>query len=87
MERIVNVAYYEKRDYTRFLSIIDDRDDMHDSWEEWFLAFMKTIAFLKSQGLFVKAVTVDLDELIKYCTDRKMKNNGATRSQFVMEKR
>jgi len=87
MERIVNVAYYEKKDYDRFLSIIDDRDNVHDSWEEWFLTFMKMNEYLKSQGLFVKVVTVDLDELIKYCADRKIKNNGAARSQFVVEER
>ena len=84
--RFVNIAYYEKKDYDRFLSIIDDRENAHDTWEEWFLGFLKAKEGLASQGIYAKDVTVDLDELIKYCADRKIKINGAARSEFVMGK-
>jgi hypothetical protein len=37
--RKINLAYYKKEDWDRFLTTIDDRDSMHKTWEEWHLAF------------------------------------------------
>jgi len=87
MSKTVNIAYYEKKDYDYFLSIIDDKESMHDSWEEWHQAFLKLKNHLVSQGFPIKVVTVDLNELINYCIDKKIKNDGKARSQFVADKK
>ena len=31
----VNLAFYKKKDWKKFLSMIDDRDSMFDTWDEW----------------------------------------------------
>lgn len=31
----VNMAYYRKKDWKKFLKIIDDRDSIYDFWEDW----------------------------------------------------
>ncbi len=38
----INLAYYRKKDWKRFIKIIDDRDSMHDTWHDWHKAFQKT---------------------------------------------
>jgi len=86
MSLFVGIAYYEKKDWDFFLSVIDDRDSVEDSWEEWSNGFMKTKMDLISRGLQVSEVKVNMNELINFCLDRKIKNNGAVRSQFVSEK-
>lgn len=83
---ITGIAYYKKEDYNRFLSIIADRESMHDSWEEWYQAFLKTRNDLISQGIRIKTVEVDLDELIAYCARKEIKNDGKARSQFALDK-
>jgi len=83
----VNLAYYEKEDYDYFLSIIDDRENLHDTWEEWYKAFTKLKRTLISHGLNVKEVKIDLNELVAYCKENNVKNDGKARSQFVSLKK
>lgn len=86
MINAVNIAYYEKKDWDYFLSIIDDRESMHNSWEEWYQSYLKTKAALISKGFFVKEIPINMHELIEFCAARKIPNNGKARSQFVMTK-
>lgn len=79
----INLAYYQKKDWKRFLKIIDDRESMHDTWKEWNKAYLKTKKHLTSNGFIVRDFVVDIDELKDYCTIRNIKNNGEARSQFV----
>ena len=80
---IINLAYYNKKDWKRFLESIDDRSSMHGTWEEWHKAFLKTKKELISQGFVVKDCIVDLDNLIIFCKMKGIKNNGKARSQFI----
>ena len=86
MAKPVNIAYYEKKDWDYFLSVIADRHSMHKSWDDWYEAYSKLKANLISQGFFVREIKVDINELIDYCIDKKILNDGKARSQFVMTK-
>ena len=82
----VKLAYYQKKDWKRFINMIDDRESMHDTWHDWHKAFEKTKRGLIKQGFEVIDIVVDLDELTAYCKLRGIKNDGGTRSQFVQAK-
>ncbi len=82
----IKLAYYRKKDWKRFIKIIDDRESMHDTWNEWYEAFIKAREYLISQGFEVIDVEIDLDELTNYCKMRGIKNDGKARSQFVQAK-
>lgn len=82
----INLAYYEKRDWRRFLASIDDREGMHGTWQEWHKAYLKTKKGLILHGLDVKDFVVDIDELKNYCKVRGIKNDGEACSQFVSNK-
>ncbi len=86
MIQTVNIAYYEKKDWEFLLLVIDDRESMSGSWEDWFMNYSKIKSQLKSQGFFVKEVPINIHELIAYCTDKGIKNDGKARSQFVQMK-
>ncbi len=79
----VNLAFYRNKDWKKFLSIIDDRDSMFDTWEEWHKSYHRTKKELLDNGFKVNDVEVDLKKLDKYCQENGLKNNGKTRSQFV----
>ena len=79
----VNLAYYRKKDWKKLLSIIDDRDSMHDTWEEWNKSYLEAKRSLTSKGMIVNDYVVDLNKLKEYCTSRGLKINGKARSQFV----
>lgn len=82
----IKLAYYRKKDWKRFLNMIDDRDKMHGSWHDWHKAFQKTKRELINQGFEVLDVVVDLDELFQYCKTKGIKIDGSARSQFVQAK-
>lgn len=82
----IKLAYYRKKDWKRFIKIIDDRESMHDTWNEWHNAFLKTKKDLILRGFEVENIEIDLDELINYCEIRGIKNDGKARSQFVQAK-
>ena len=79
----INLACYRKEDWTQFLKMLDDRESMHDSWEEWHKDFLKLKKNLTADGFVVNDFVVDLQELEDYCLARGIKNNGKARSQFA----
>ena len=82
----IKLAYYRKKDWKRFVKIIDDRERMHDTWYDWHKDFEKTKRNFTNQGFEVVDIVVDLDELKEYCKLRGIKNDGKARSQFVQAK-
>lgn len=82
----IRLAYYRKKDWKRFIKKIEDRESMHNNWNEWHKAFLKTKEKLISQGFDVTDIEIDLNELINYCEMRGIKNDGKARSQFVQAK-
>ena len=81
----INLAYYRKQDWRKFLEMIDDRDSMHDTWKEWHKSYLIAKRNLTSQGFVVNDFAVDLNELNKYCSNRGLKIDGKARSQFVSD--
>ena len=82
----IKLAYYRKKDWKRFLDLIDDRESMHDTWKEWHKSHLKAKNDLIKEGFEVFDIQVDIDELIKFCKIRGIKNDGKARSQFVTNK-
>lgn len=83
---VINLAYYRRKDWKRFIRMIDDRESMHDSWHAWYKDIEKTKQDLLALGFEVVEVEVDLDELKEYCEQQGIKNDGTARSQFVQNK-
>lgn len=77
------LAYYKKQDWEAFMKMIDDREKMHDTWDEWHEAFLKTKSDLTAQGLKVFEVEIDITKLDFFCKSRGIKNDGKARAHFV----
>ena len=41
----VKIAYYRKEDWKKLLEIIDDKESMHETWNQWFKAFTSPNAY------------------------------------------
>ncbi len=82
----IKLAYYRKKDWNRFINMIDDRESMHDTWHHWHKAFEKAKREFINQGFEVTDIVVDLDKLAEYCKLRGIKNDGRARSEFIQNK-
>ena len=83
---VLNFAYYQKKDWKRFVKIADDKHILHDSWEDWHKDYKEKKEYFEALGLKTRKIVVNLDELSKYCKHLGIKNNGEARSNFVSEK-
>ncbi|ASO05694.1 hypothetical protein AREALGSMS7_02241 [Arenibacter algicola] len=63
----VNLAYYRKKDWRKFLKLIDDPENMDETWKEWHKSYLKIKRSLTSHGLNVNDIVIDLNELRNYC--------------------
>jgi hypothetical protein len=81
----IKLGYYRKEDWETFIGIIDDKESMHSSWYEWHEAYNNSKKDLEKQGFTVIKSIVDLDKLIEYCSEKKLKNIGSVRSQFIQQ--
>ena len=68
----VKLAYYRKKDWKKFLRIIDDKESMHETWNEWYNDFQKVKNELTAKGFEVINVEIDLDELTNFCRLRRI---------------
>lgn len=82
----INLPYYRKQDWERLLSVSDDRESMHDTWNAWHKVYQKLKKQMIARGFEVREVVVDIDELVEYCKSRGIKNDSHARSQFVVDK-
>ena len=82
----IKLAYYRKKDWKCFIKKIDDRQSMHDTWDDWHKDFQKMKREFKNMGFEVVDIVVDVDELEEYCKTKGIKNDGKARSQFVQAK-
>jgi hypothetical protein len=87
MAFVINLAYYHKKDWPRFLEIIDDRASQHENWEDWYKDFKKWKKNLIREGYTVNEYPVNLDELIVYCNSLGIKIDGKARSSFASKAR
>lgn len=79
------MAFYRPEDWSRLLSIVDDKEVFHDTWEQWHQQYQSSKKQLESEGLIVNDVVVNIDDLISFCFQYGIKNVGKARSRFVAQ--
>ncbi len=78
------MAYYTPQQYTLLLKHTDDRDNLHDSWKEWFEEFIKTKEKLPG-GYEIEDFFVDVEKMDAYFRKNNLLNIGANRATYVKE--
>ena len=80
---VVGVCWYRQEQYERFLASAADREKLEQTWAEWQMSAERTLRQVRAQGLDVRKVDIDLDELLAYCMAEEKPNTGATRVEYV----
>lgn len=79
----IALATYLPEQYPRLLAAAEDSADWDATWEEWHENAQQTKEKLTSMGMNIVEVTLDLDELEKYCQENNLPNNSGTRSEYA----
>jgi hypothetical protein len=85
MAGFINLAYYKKEDWERFVNTAEDPEKLHATWKDWHNSYLSVKMSLISEGFIVRDFVVDIDDLLNYCKLKGIKNDTKARSQFVVK--
>ncbi len=83
MTQTIGIAWFLPDQWERLRTIAPDPDRLENTYEAWLSYAQQQFDLLKSQGLDVRKVIVDVDELVAWCNAKKLPVSGESRSHFV----
>jgi len=81
----VGFAWYDRGQWARFRELAADADGLEEDYDAWLTSAERTLATLRSQGLSVERVLVDVEEIAAWCTREGRRYDGKARSEYVAE--
>ena len=78
-------AWYKPDQWSLLLQVSSDRDDLESTYEEWLSNAEATLNQIKSKGIQIEKIMVDVSELVQWCKDHKVPINGKSRSSYTTE--
>ena len=82
---LIGIGFYRRDQYPLLLETANDRDKLEDTYDEWLNTLKKGLKRFKSKGIKPIKVDVDMNELLAFCKEYGLENNGETRSQFFAQ--
>ena len=81
----IGICWFQPDQWSRLLQIVEDPNELDDSYDEWRKNAHQTIQRFRAQGLSVRKVSVNLEDLLSWCNERGVPVNGKSRSEYVTE--
>ena len=79
-------AWYTEAQWLRLRELAEDRDKLDDTYENWLAQATGAVQTLRSRGIHVEKVLLDVEEVVAWCTRTGRAFNSRARSEFVAEK-
>ncbi len=86
MAQTIGIAWFLPDQWERLRTIAIDANQLEDTYQGWLSYAQQQFVLLKSRGLNVRKVFIDVDELVAWCSAKKLPVNGESRSHFVADK-
>jgi hypothetical protein len=83
IEQMIGIAWYLEEQWNKLREISADADLLEETYVEWLATAESTLTQLVNEGLEVKKVAVDANELEAWCREQSMPINATARSQFA----
>lgn len=81
----LGIAMYRPEDWARLRRIAADSEALERTWTERCQTVVKLESEMRAAGIEYEPVLVDLDELVRFCREHELENNGEARASFVVE--
>jgi len=83
--QIVGIAWFERADYPRLLTLFEDREAQWSNYDDWLNSAKRVEAKVKASGQHVVRVKLDPDEFSDWCRQNGLRVDGRARSRFATE--
>ena len=82
----IGIAWYRPDQWTLLRALASDPEVLENTYGEWLHFATKKMEDLRKEGIVVKKVDVDVQELAAWCQSRDRVLNGDARASFVTDK-
>ena len=80
---VVAFAWFDRAQWQRLTEVVDDRNELDDTYEQWERSALDAVRTLERQGQRVEKVHVDPEALVSWCKAKALPVNGASRALYV----
>lgn len=82
-DKIIGLAWFDEAQWNRLTTVVPDRSELDDTFQDWEQSALEAVSMLESQGHTVKRVPIDVSALCTWCSARNLPVNGAARAEYV----
>ena len=79
----VGLAWFTREQWQHLAQVVDDRNELDDTFEQWERNALAALYKLESQGHPVCKVMVDVETFVAWCRRRGRRVDGASRAEYV----
>ncbi len=83
---VTGLAWYRRDQWSRLKEAAVDSDALEPTYEEWLDHAQNTLLRLIRQGLHVRRVDIDVEEVIEWCKANRRPFDGRARAEFTSRK-
>ena len=80
---VVGFAWFDRQQWHRLTEVVDDRNELDDTFEQWERSALDALRTLERHGQRAEKVHIDVNALVSWCKGKGLPVNGASRSQYV----
>jgi len=80
---ITGIAWYDEKQWEKMRACSVDKDQLHETYSDWLVEAEKTFKGMAREGITVKKVYVDVDQLQAWAGKQMLPINGRSRAGYA----
>ncbi len=80
---VVGFAWFDRTQWHHLTGVVDDRNELDDTFEKWEQNALDALRRLERQGQRAVKVHIDVDAFVAWCKGRGFPVNGTSRAEYV----
>jgi hypothetical protein len=81
--KIVGIAWYRPETYARLITMFEDGEKLHRTYEDWLVDAERARKSYEVAGIKVVCVDIDPDKFPKWCIENGHRLNAKARSDYA----
>jgi len=83
--QVTGIAWYTRQTYARCLEIMEDRDVLPATYDQWRKKADAGVKHFEGRGIRVIRAEIDPEQFVAWCAARQMKIDAKARMDFAAE--
>lgn len=82
---VVGVAWFDRKQWKRLTEVVEDRNELDDTYEQWQQGALEAVRMMERQGQKLERVHIEVQSLVAWCKDKGLPVNGKSRAEYVAQ--